>query len=64
MSLIPKNLAFYIDVGLSTKKACPKYPISDKTVVMMAIDMDYVLLYGMGKLEHDRFLKSLGGLFG
>lgn len=61
--IIPKNLLFYINVGLSTKKEHPDCSISDKDAIIMAIELDNHLAYGMGKLERDRFLKSLGGMF-
>ncbi len=64
MSLIHKKLLLYIDIALAVKKEHLDYPVSETKIIKMAIDMDNIFAYGMGKLERDKFLKSLGRLFG
>jgi len=61
--IIPKNLMLYIDVALSTKRKHPDYPILDKEVIKMVINLDCFMAYGLEKLEYKRFKELLGLMF-
>ena len=54
---------FYIDIALEATKKHPEYKTPIDQAIKATIDLDNILAYGMGKLEHERFLKALGGLF-